>query len=1733
MLHFIPVDHDPFGGVSEIEKITLTNEPQREIWLSCIIGGDDANLSYNESVSLKLTGNLNITALRKAVDDLVLRHEALRATVSANGETLIIYKNVPVSFGVQDITGTDAQERFQAFLQQEMATPMHLQDGPLFRVALHKTAEQEHYCTITKHHIIGDGWSTGIMMEDLSRMYNAYAKGGSPVLEPAAQMSDYVTDQINYKRSRAYKETERFWLDQYKDIIPVLDVPVDRPRTAPRSYKGQRIDQPISKEMADALKKTGAKQGASLVTTLLSAFEVLLYQLTQQTDISVGLPASGQAASGLTNVVGHCVNLLPLKTHIDPSAPFTTYLKKRKKEVLDAYDHQRLTFGELLKKLQVDRDPTRIPLVPVVFNVDMGMDNAVSFDGLSYKLISNPRQYENFEIFLNATGSKDGIILEWSYNTALFDNDTIEAFGNRYITLLNDIIANPTALITELAGEQSSLDLVTDNTVPIPGEATLLSIFEQASKKHGEKTALRFRETTLTYTEVYQKVLALSTVLSRHGLKKGDIVGISLNRSEEMLVTLLAVLHCGGTYLPLDPEYPIDRIQFMLEDSQTKLLITSRHLKNRYGNIIPELLIEDIYASLPIENLASFAPAAKWEDIAYVLYTSGSTGKPKGVQITHKNLVNFLLSMRSAPGISDEDRLLAITSISFDIAGLELYLPLICGAELIIADTETTRDGRLLLKMIEQHQISIMQATPSTWQMLLDSGWEKQYGLKLLSGGEALPKELADKLLDRSAEVWNMYGPTETTIWSTIKKLNRNDTLLTIGTPINNTSVYIIGIDGRPAPVGQPGEILIGGMGVAEGYLHRPELTAERFITNEYTLDQSQKLYRTGDLGKMLPNGEIVCLGRIDNQVKIRGHRIELGEIESALMAQDGVKQAVVIAREDMPGDKRLTAYVTLSNTTANADGAWKDRWDTLYETGAEKKQDKAPDDARIDGTLLESLDNAEELKAQLAEWLHTSVTRIKTIGARNIYEIGCGAGQIMFELAPGAESYIATDYAAAAINNIDQRLAADPTKWKHVRTGVATADDFSIVGNIKPDLILINSVAQYFPDTEYFINVIKQAVDTLEHGGCLFIGDMQGMSALRMYHAMDYLPRASSDISLRQFIEVTDHRVRIEEEFTADPGFFYLLPSLFPQITAVDIQLREGSALNETTKYHYDVWLFIARPAEVITPDTSVDWSIVKDEAGIKQLLSGNTVEITNIPNTRTAKDRALLEIMETEDPGTRIAEIKSRIATIDHGLHPDIFWTIASLNGYNAHVRWSTNGTDGMFDVVMIPRSAKLRLPTPAFQDDLKHSIYDLARTPRQAADVSLPGDIISKWQQNLSAVLPAYMVPEDFVALQKLPLTPNNKIDKKALPKPQRNTSKSKGHTADRKLSPEEEMITAIWADVLGLQELSPEDDFFHLGGHSLLAVKVMVAIEKQTGQRLPIATLFSNPTIEKLARQLTGEVEEQRWDALVPIRTTGTRPPLFLIHGGGMNVLLFKAISEYFNADQPLYGVQALGFNHPTNIPATMEDIAKRYLDEILQVQPEGPYALAGYSLGGFFAFEIAKQLIDMGKSISFLGVMDTYVGNNVGRGSGMQRTVKKIARQFNKLPFYTKSFINNPKEALEYQVLTTQKRLQRNNTEEPFGPEESFSEYEATIYQKYNEAHNAYILSPANVKVTLFRVSKRLYFLDDLVTLGWKQFALKGVKVYEVPGDHKTFLYPEHAQQFATIIQRALDAEVNK
>jgi amino acid adenylation domain-containing protein len=665
-----------------------------------------------------------------------------------------------------------------------------------------------------------------------------------------------------------------------------------------------------------SIKKIGLSASTSLITTILAGFEVFLCQLTGQNDIVVGVPAAGQPVTGMNCLIGHCVNLLPLRSNPESNISFIDYLNKRKIELFDAYDNQQLSFGHLLQKLNVARDPSRIPLVPVAFNMGLGLTDGVVFANLDFKIIDIGHSFNTFEIFLNASGTEKNLVLEWSFNKILFKQETITQMMASFEQVLQKIVEDPSKTLEQITYQDfSSTYNELNATLANYPNVTLHDLFIIQTQKTPNNIALEFNDAKITYYELIKTVNQLSHYLKAQGVQSGDFIAVSLPRSPELLYTLLAIVQCGGAYLPLDPKYPNERLEFMLKDSDTKVLITSKLADTSLPNWSHTLFIEEAMSTLEQHPISQLTTTVTPDDLAYILYTSGSTGNPKGVPITHKNLVNFLCSMALEPGINENDRALAITTISFDIAGLELYLPLIKGATLVLTDEETARDGRLLLDLIKKEDINFLQATPTTWLMLLDSGWSSPLPIKALCGGEPMPADLAKELIAKCETLWNMYGPTETTIWSSIKQIKAEDNIITIGKPIANTQFYILDEQGQLVAPGKIGEIAIGGDGVAKGYWNRAELTAEKFIENKFSNVMDDTIYLTGDLGKLLLNKEIVCLGRLDQQVKIRGHRIEPGEVEQALISLDGIKQAVVLANENF-----LIAHIIPDSNIENAE---------------------------------------------------------------------------------------------------------------------------------------------------------------------------------------------------------------------------------------------------------------------------------------------------------------------------------------------------------------------------------------------------------------------------------------------------------------------------------------------------------------------------------------------------------------------------------------------------------------------------------------------------------------------------------------------------------------------------------------------------------------------------------------------------------------------------------------------
>ena len=918
------ISFNPFDGPS-IEKIILTTQSQAEIWIACKLGGDDANRGYNESISLVLEGVLDQNALEDAVQNLVRRHESLRAVFSTDGRFMSILQHIDLKIENEDFSQHTSNDKKSAIANYVLEDANHVFDlikGPLFKVGILKTSDHEHHIVITAHHIICDGWSLGIILEELGALYSAHVTNTPHSLPEVDNFSAYADELQIYNGSEAHIKTENFWLNKYKDSIPELTLPADFPRPELRTHKSERLDFSIDAALLARLKKVGIKSGSSFVTTLMSAFEIFLFKQTGQDDITLGLPAAGQSVTGLTHLIGHCVNLLPLRSKLDQNQSFSAYLKHRKSSIFDAYDHQQLSFGELLQKLQIKRDPSRVPLVPVVFNIDMGMTSRVNFTDLTYRLISNPRTHETFELFLNASGSEEDFILEWSYNTSLFTPSTIKKMMATFEGILNTIVENPEVTISDIIEIDVSAYNNLNDTKAIYPNQPLHELLSEQAKRTPEKQAIKFGNTEISYKNLDQQVNQLAQSLSSKGISSGDFVGVCLPRSIELIITLRAIMQCGAAYVPLDPNYPIQRINYMLEDSGAGFLITTKALSLPLGSKASVFIQDDLFLNLSDYPEQPISVNVKPEDIIYMLYTSGSTGKPKGVTVTHKNLVNLLYGVLEKPGIKGTDTLISITTISFDIAMAELFAPLLKGAKLILTNEETAKDTRLLLDVMKDEAVTMMQATPATWQMLLDSGWEEHLPITAISTGEALPLALAQNILKRVNKLWNLYGPTETTIWSAMTQITETDDLIAIGQPVANTQLYIVNDQNNLVVPGNVGELCIAGDGVTKGYWKKQDLTSEKFINNPFETDANSLMYRTGDLAKLLPSGKVQCLGRIDNQVKIRGKRIELGEIEQALDALDGVQSSIVILNEDRLVANLMSSEKEINNT--NQISAWK-----------------------------------------------------------------------------------------------------------------------------------------------------------------------------------------------------------------------------------------------------------------------------------------------------------------------------------------------------------------------------------------------------------------------------------------------------------------------------------------------------------------------------------------------------------------------------------------------------------------------------------------------------------------------------------------------------------------------------------------------------------------------------------------------------------------------------------------
>jgi amino acid adenylation domain-containing protein len=905
------------------EKHLPLSRGQKRLWFLSKLEPDSP--AFNLALGIRIEGRLDIEILKKSINSVIERHESLRTTfVEKDGEARAVindHQEIDLEYIDAEIFEGAEKDAFKKIKERSMI-PFDLANGPLTRWYLLHLSSDVHILIYNAHHIIFDGWSLGVILKEIGIFYDAHEQSKEANLpELNIQYVDCAVWLEKWLNSNKLEPQIAHWTERLKGQLPILELPFDRPRPKSPTYSGSLESFELPSTISEKIKALSKNEESTYFMIFLAVFKVLLFRYSGQTDIIVGTPVANRNHIEMEKIVGFFINMLALRSDMSGNPSFKDFLSRIKEISIDAFANQDLPFEQLVDILQPSRDMSIHPVYQVMFAFHNFSFPPVNLSEITLKNTMIDRGASQLDLWLSLWEEEDGFKGIIEYSEELFDKSTVSQMIRNYLTLLQSIVDNPQERIESLLlldeTEKNKVVYEFNHTqVELPEHPCFHLLFEQHAKQTPHKTAITFENREITYGELNSRSNQLAHFLMELGVGKDVLVGVYIERSLEMMIGVLGILKAGGAYVPLDPTYPEERIGFMIEDARMPVILTQDKLETSIPkNEAVIICLDTDWNDIAQQDTRTPHLDAKGENLAYVIFTSGSTGRPKGVQVPHHAVLNFLVSMSQQPGFSTEDVLLAVTTLSFDIHVLELYLPLIVGSKVVIVSRETASDGDQLLKSLQRSRATVMQATPSTWRLLIAAGWQGNNGLKVLCGGEAFPRDLVKELLTRAGSVWNMYGPTETTVWSSCYQITDGDDPVLIGQPIANTQTYILDHLLQPVPIGVSGELHIGGDGVTRGYLDRPELTEKQFIPDPFRSENNARLYKTGDLARIRSDGNLEYVARIGTQVKVRGFRIELGEIESILSEHRSVNKCVASVREDQPGDVRLIAYIVAKDS--------------------------------------------------------------------------------------------------------------------------------------------------------------------------------------------------------------------------------------------------------------------------------------------------------------------------------------------------------------------------------------------------------------------------------------------------------------------------------------------------------------------------------------------------------------------------------------------------------------------------------------------------------------------------------------------------------------------------------------------------------------------------------------------------------------------------------------------------
>ena len=1451
------------------EAVPLSFAQQR-LWLLDRLA--PGNPYYNVPSAVRFTGPLDERALAAAFSEIVRLHEVLRSTFHAAAEGPVQVAAPPLAVPMVPMPRVDLAGLAAAAREAETARlaaaearrPFDLARGPLLRLTLLRLGPDERVLLTSLHHIVSDAWSVAVLYRDLMALYAAFSAGRpSPLAEPPVQYADYARWQRRWFQGEVRERELAYWARQLAGL-PALELLTDRPRPAVPTFRGAALKAELDGALAGRLRAVARAWSATPFMLLLAAFQTLLHRYTGQEEIVVGSPVANRERSEVEGLVGFFVNTLVLRAGLGGNPGFGELVRRVREVALGAYAHQALPFEMLVEELEPERDLGRQPLFQVMFQLQNVPLPAFEMARVTAEPLDVEPGTAPFDLGLDLMETPSGLLAVARYATDLFDPATVRRLLEHFATLLQGVAADPEARIGSLpllsAAERQQIGVEwNDTALAMDASVPAHRRFAARAAADPQAVAVSCEGLELTYGELDRRSGRLAAQLRALGVGRGTPVGLCLERSLDLPVALLAVFKAGGVFLPLDPGLPRPRLAAMVEDAfqgaAGALILTRGALAD--GVPARTVRLEELEADGEVTDAGIGAE----EDLAYLIYTSGTSGRPKGVAVEHGSLANLLQFGVRTWGLGAGDLMACLAAFSFDIFLFELLAPLVSGGTAVLFPLRPGLDVDRLARQLAG--LTRLHAVPSLLREIVArvrSGPGAVPGLRtVFTGGERVPDDLLAELraVFPGAGIAVLYGPTEGTIFCSRFAVPPGRERGLLGRPIANAVLAVRDAYGNLAPVGAAGEIVLGGAGVARGYLGREDLTRERFFAAE-----GERFYRTGDRGRWLPDGNLEFLGRVDQQVKVRGFRIEPGDVEAALRSHPAVREAAVVAREDTPGERRLVAYVVcdladpdLTGPAAELASEQVERWRTLYDTdlyGRAAGADPAFDTGGWNSSYTDEPIPAGEMR----EWVDGTVSRIlaRLGDGGRVLEIGCGTGLLLFRIAPHCREYLATDFSAAALAAVRAGLDRLPEPLPGVLLRRA-ADDFAAIEPRSFDAVILNSVVQYFPDAQYLLQVLSGAVAAVRPGGFVFVGDVRSLPLLAAFHASVELARAPAGLSRQRLARRAEARLADEPELAVDPALFAALPHRLPRVAGAEVQLRRGRHWNELTRFRYDAVLAVDDPRQA---PAAAEWE-GRDlpMAALRERLlaeSPERVAVRRVPNARVAADLAALELLGGEGGPETAGELRRAAVERAGGVDPEAFWALAEELPYDVAVTVPA-GEPGHFDVLLQRREAGrapvFALPVPPEEPWSRLTSQPLGRRiGRQAAP---------RLRAFLEERLPEYMVPAAIVLLDRLPLTAHGKLDRQALPAPERERPElAEELVAPR--TPAEEIVAGLFAETLGLDRVGVRDGFFELGGHSLLATQVVSRVRQAFGVELELRALFEDPTVERLAARI-GELERQ--------------------------------------------------------------------------------------------------------------------------------------------------------------------------------------------------------------------------------------------------------------------------------